>query len=48
MPIPSYVQAGNWREICEQATGFDGNVEYVTASVDIGPVALASGAWQLG
>lgn len=37
VPILSYVQAGNWREMCEQATTFDGNVEYVTASVDIGP-----------
>ena len=46
VPILSYVQAGNWREICEQATGFDGNVEYVTASVDIGPCGF--GLWVRG
>ncbi len=42
----SYVQAGNWREMCEQATTFDGNVEYVTASVDIGPCGF--GLWLHG
>lgn len=46
IPILSYVQAGNWREICEQATGFDGNVEYVTASVDIGSQGF--GLWIRG
>ncbi|BBQ51264.1 hypothetical protein WP2S18C03_03450 [Aeromonas veronii] len=46
MPILSYVQAGNWREMCEQATTFDGNVEYVTASVDIGPCGF--GLWVRG
>ncbi|HDU8491139.1 TPA: helix-turn-helix domain-containing protein [Aeromonas hydrophila] len=46
IPILSYVQAGNWREICEQATTFDGNVEYVTASVDIGPRGF--GLWLRG
>ena len=46
IPILSYVQAGNWREICEQATAFDGNVEYVTASVDIGPWGF--GLWIRG
>lgn len=46
VPILSYVQAGNWREMCEQATGFDGNVEYVTASVDIGPCGF--GLWLRG
>lgn len=46
VPILSYVQAGNWREICEQATGFDGNVEYVTASADIGPRGF--GLWLRG
>ncbi|UCM49373.1 LexA family protein [Aeromonas caviae] len=46
IPILSYVQAGNWREICEQATAFDGNVEYVTASVDIGPCGF--GLWIRG
>ncbi len=42
----SYVQAGNWREMCEQATTFDGNVEYVTASVDIGSCGF--GLWLRG
>ncbi len=42
----SYVQAGNWREMCEQATAFDGNVEYVTASVDIGTCGF--GLWLRG
>lgn len=46
IPILSYVQAGNWREICEQATAFDGNVEYVMASVDIGPCGF--GLWIRG
>ena len=46
IPILSYVQAGNWREMCEQATTFDGNVEYVTASVDIGPCGF--GLWIRG
>ncbi|WP_421291060.1 LexA family protein [Aeromonas taiwanensis] len=46
IPILSYVQAGNWREICEQATTFDGNVEYVTPSVDIGPCGF--GLWIRG
>ncbi|MHC6657390.1 LexA family protein [Aeromonas salmonicida] len=46
VPILSYVQAGNWREMCEQATTFDGNVEYVTANVDIGPFGF--GLWLRG
>jgi len=46
VPILSYVQAGNWREICEQATAFDGNVEYVSVSVDIGPRGF--GLWLRG
>lgn len=46
VPILSYVQAGNWREICEQATSFDGNVEYVTSSVDVGPCGF--GLWLRG
>ncbi|MEE1953250.1 LexA family protein [Aeromonas sp. 75A] len=46
VPILSYVQAGNWREMCEQATTFDGNVEYVSASVDIGPCGF--GLWLRG
>ncbi|WP_159166721.1 MULTISPECIES: LexA family protein [Aeromonas] len=46
IPVISYVQAGNWREMCEQATTFDGNVEYVTASVDIGPCGF--GLWMRG
>jgi len=46
VPILSYVQAGNWREMCEQATTFDGNVEYVSASIDIGPCGF--GLWLRG
>ncbi|MGN5085933.1 LexA family protein [Aeromonas hydrophila] len=46
VPILSYVQAGHWRGMCEQATGFDGNVEYVAASVDIGPCGF--GLWLRG
>jgi len=46
VPIISYVQAGHWREMCEQATAFDGNVEYVTASVDVGPRGF--GLWLRG
>lgn len=46
VPILSYVQAGNWREMCEQASSFDGNVEYVTAGVDIGPCGF--GLWLRG
>ncbi|MFM4647545.1 LexA family protein [Aeromonas bivalvium] len=46
VPILSYVQAGNWREMCEQATAFDGNVEYVSASADIGPCGF--GLWLRG
>lgn len=43
IPILSYVQAGNWREMCEQASNFDGNVEFVTASSEIGPYGF--GLW---
>lgn len=46
IPILSYVQAGQWREMCDQATAFDGNVEYVSASVDIGPCGF--GLWLRG
>lgn len=46
VPVLSYVQAGNWHEMCEQATAFDGNVEYVTASIDIGPCGF--GLWVRG
>ncbi|WP_429169321.1 LexA family protein [Aeromonas hydrophila] len=46
VPILSYVQAGHWREMCEQASSFDGNVEYVAASVDIGPYGF--GLWLRG
>ncbi|MGL6529360.1 helix-turn-helix domain-containing protein [Aeromonas hydrophila] len=46
VPILSYVQAGHWREMCEQASGFDGNVEYVSASIDIGPRGF--GLWLRG
>ncbi|MFA7833156.1 LexA family protein [Aeromonas dhakensis] len=46
VPVLSYVQAGNWHEMCEQATAFDGNVEYVTAGVDVGPCGF--GLWLRG
>ena len=46
VPVLSYVQAGNWREMCEQATAFDGNVEYVTAGIDVGPRGF--GLWLRG
>ncbi|MEE1952308.1 LexA family protein [Aeromonas sp. 75A] len=46
IPILSYVQAGNWREMCEQATAFDGNVEYVVAGVELGPCGF--GLWVRG
>ena len=46
IPILSYVQAGNWREMCEQASNFDGNVEFVTASSEIGPYGF--GLWLRG
>ncbi|MDX7830327.1 MULTISPECIES: LexA family protein [Aeromonas] len=46
VPILSYVQAGNWREMCEQATTFDGNVEYVSAGGEIGPYGF--GLWLRG
>lgn len=46
VPILSYVQAGHWREMCEQASGFDGNVEYVSASIDIG--SRGFGLWLRG
>ncbi|MGL4923318.1 LexA family protein [Aeromonas sp. 30P] len=46
IPILSYVQAGNWREMCEQATAFDGNVEYVSAGGEIGPYGF--GLWLRG
>lgn len=46
VPVLSYVQAGHWHEMCEQATAFDGNVEYVTAGVDVGPCGF--GLWVRG
>ncbi|GJC03077.1 hypothetical protein KAM385_01060 [Aeromonas hydrophila] len=46
VPVLSYVQAGHWHEMCEQATAFDGNVEYVTAGVDVGPCGF--GLWLRG
>ncbi|HDZ8834630.1 TPA: helix-turn-helix domain-containing protein [Aeromonas dhakensis] len=46
IPILSYVQAGNWREMCEQATAFDGNAEYVSAGGEIGPYGF--GLWLRG
>lgn len=46
VPVISYVQAGHWREMCEHATAFDGNVEYVTAGVELGPCGF--GLWVRG
>ncbi|MGL6006076.1 LexA family protein [Aeromonas sobria] len=46
IPVLSYVQAGNWREMCEQASNFDGNVEFVAASSEIGPYGF--GLWLRG
>jgi SOS-response transcriptional repressor LexA len=46
VPIISYVQAGHWREMCEQASAFDGNVEYVTVSIETG--SRAFGLWICG
>lgn len=46
VPVISYIQAGHWREMCEQATAFDGNVEYVTAGVELGPCGF--GLWVRG
>jgi SOS-response transcriptional repressor LexA len=46
VPILSYVQAGNWREMCEQASNFDGNVEYVSVGGEIGPYGF--GVWLRG
>jgi SOS-response transcriptional repressor LexA len=46
IPVISYVQAGHWHEMCEQATAFDGNVEYVTAGVEVGPCGF--GLWLRG
>ncbi|MUG28242.1 LexA family protein [Aeromonas salmonicida] len=46
VPVLSYVQAGHWHEMCEQATAFDGNVEFVTAGVDVGPCGF--GLWLRG
>lgn len=46
IPVLSYVQAGQWREMCEQATTFDGNVEYVTAGGAVGPCGF--GLWVRG
>lgn len=46
VPILSYVQAGQWREMCEQATAFDGSLEYVAAGVGVGSCAF--GLWVRG
>ncbi|WP_290437967.1 LexA family protein [Aeromonas caviae] len=46
VPILSYVQAGQWREMCEQATAFDGSLEYVAAGVSVGSCAF--GLWVRG
>lgn len=46
VPIISYVQAGHWREMCEQVTAFDGNVEYITVGEEVGPRGF--GLWVCG
>lgn len=46
VPILSYVQAGHWREMCEQATAFDGSLEYVAVGVSVG--CCAFGLWVRG
>lgn len=46
VPILSYIQAGHWRERCQQATTFDGNIEYIVASIDIGHCGF--GLWISG
>ncbi|ANT66609.1 LexA family protein [Aeromonas hydrophila] len=46
VPILSYVQAGHWRGMCEQATAFDGSLEYVAAGVSVGSCAF--GLWVRG
>lgn len=46
VPILSYVQAGHWREMCEQATAFDGSLEYVAVGVSVGSCAF--GLWVRG
>ncbi|MCX7132506.1 S24 family peptidase [Aeromonas sp.] len=46
IPILSYVQAGHWREMCDQAFGVDGNTEFVLAGIDVGQHAF--GLWLRG
>ncbi len=46
VPIISFVQAGMWREMCEQFSGVDGSAEFVVASVDVGPCGF--GLWLCG
>lgn len=46
VPIISFVQAGMWREMCEQFSGVDGSTEFVIASVDVGPCGF--GLWLCG
>lgn len=46
VPVISYMQVGQWREMSEQASGFDGNVEYVIAGFDIG--LRSFGLWLRG
>lgn len=41
VPILSYVQAGNWREMCEQASAADGSLEYTTAAASVSGCAFA-------
>ncbi|MBL0571911.1 helix-turn-helix domain-containing protein [Aeromonas hydrophila] len=46
VPVLSYVQAGHWHEMCEQATACDGSLEFVTAGVSVG--SRAFGLWVRG
>ncbi|AMQ45137.1 repressor [Aeromonas veronii] len=46
IPILSYVQAGHWRDMCDQAFGVDGNTEFVLAGIDVGEHAF--GLWLRG
>lgn len=41
IPIISYVQAGHWREMSEEARCFDGSVEFVAVGEGVGPHTFA-------
>lgn len=41
VPIISYVQAGHWREMSEEARCFDGSVEFVAVGEGVGPHTFA-------